>query len=169
MIAAVDAKQPGDEVELTLVRAGDQRTVTVELGDRPAQGTGLGTPQRRPLAGGPRRRRSSLPHGPANLWPMRVKFCGIARIEDAREAARLGAWAIGLNHSERSPRRCDPTTAVAIAAELRREVEIVGVFVNPTLDELARAAEDESLAILQLHGDEGPDFCREAARRTGCR
>ncbi len=100
---------------------------------------------------------------------MRVKFCGIARIEDAREAARLGAWAIGLNHSERSPRRCDPATAVAIAAELRREVEIVGVFVNPTLDQLARAAEDESLAILQLHGDEGPDFCREAARRTGCR
>jgi phosphoribosylanthranilate isomerase len=100
---------------------------------------------------------------------MRVKFCGIARIEDARAAARLGAWAIGLNHSERSPRRCDPATAVAIAAELRREVEIVGVFVNPTLDELARAAEDESLAILQLHGDEGPDFCREAARRTGCR
>ena len=48
-------------------------------------------------------------------------------------------------------------------------MEVVGVFVNPTLDELARAAEDESLAILQLHGDEGPDFCREAARRTGCR
>ena len=100
---------------------------------------------------------------------MRVKFCGITRIEDARAAARVGAWAIGLNHSERSPRRCDPATAAAIAAELRREVEIVGVFVNPTLDELARAAEDESLAILQLHGDEGPDFCREAARRTGCR
>jgi phosphoribosylanthranilate isomerase len=100
---------------------------------------------------------------------MKVKFCGITRIEDARAAARLGAWAIGLNHSEHSPRRCDPATAVAIAAELRREVEIVGVFVNPTLDELARTAEDESLAILQLHGDEGPDFCREAARRTGCR
>ena len=50
---------------------------------------------------------------------------------------------------------------------MRRAVEVVGVFVNPTLDELARAAEDESLAMLQLHGDEGPDFCREAARRTG--
>ena len=100
---------------------------------------------------------------------MKVKFCGITRIEDARTAARVGAWAIGLNHSERSPRRCDPATAAAIAAELRRELEIVGVFVNPTLDELARAAEDESLAILQLHGDEGPDFCREAARRTGCK
>jgi phosphoribosylanthranilate isomerase len=100
---------------------------------------------------------------------MKIKFCGITRIEDAREAARLGAWAIGLNHWADSPRRCDPQTAVEISAELRRAIEIVGVFVNATLDELARAAEDESLAMLQLHGDEGPDFCREAARRTGCK
>ena len=100
---------------------------------------------------------------------MKVKFCGITRIEDAREAVRLGAWAIGLNHWEQSPRRCDPGTAVQISAEVRRVVEVVGVFVNSTLDELARAAEDESLAMLQLHGDEGPDFCREAARRTGCK
>jgi phosphoribosylanthranilate isomerase len=100
---------------------------------------------------------------------MKIKFCGVTRIEDAREAARLGAWAIGLNHWPESPRRCDPGTAVEISAELRRAVAIVGVFVNATLDELARAAEDESLAMLQLHGDEGPDFCREAARRTGCK
>ena len=100
---------------------------------------------------------------------MNVKFCGITRIEDAREAVRVGAWAIGLNHWEQSPRRCDPGTAVQISAEVRRVVEVVGVFVNSTLDELARAAEDESLAMLQLHGDEGPDFCREAARRTGCK
>jgi len=100
---------------------------------------------------------------------MRVKFCGITRVEDAREAVRVGAWAIGLNHWAQSPRRCDPAMATAISAELRRQVEVVGVFVNPTLDELARAAEDEQLAMLQLHGDEGPDFCREAARRTGCK
>lgn len=100
---------------------------------------------------------------------MKIKFCGITRIEDAREAARLGAWAIGLNHWAESSRRCDPGTAVEISAELRRAVAIVGVFVNSTLDEIARAAEDESLAMLQLHGDEGPDFCREAARRTGCK
>ena len=100
---------------------------------------------------------------------MKVKFCGITRIEDAREAVRLDAWAIGLNHWPHSPRRCDPGTAVEISAELRRVVEIVGVFVNPTLDEVARAAEDESLAMVQLHGDEGPDFCREVARRTGCK
>lgn len=102
------------------------------------------------------------------FW-VKVKFCGITRIEDAREAARLGAWAIGLNHWSASARRCDPAVAVEISSELRREIAIAGVFVNATLDEVVRAAEDETLAIVQLHGDEGPDFCREAARRTGCK
>lgn len=100
---------------------------------------------------------------------MQVKFCGITRVEDAREAVRLGAWAIGLIHTGASPRRVDPAVAVQISAELRRQVEIVGVFVNPTLDEVVRAAEDESLTMIQLHGDEGPDFCRAVARRTGCK
>jgi phosphoribosylanthranilate isomerase len=100
---------------------------------------------------------------------MRIKFCGITRLEDAEEAVRLGAWAIGLNHWEDSPRRCDPAAAVQISAAVRRRVHVVGVFVNAGLEEIARAAEDESLAMVQLHGDEGPDFCREAARRTGCK
>jgi phosphoribosylanthranilate isomerase len=100
---------------------------------------------------------------------MKVKFCGITRIEDAREAVRVGAWAIGLNHWEHSRRRCDPQIAIEISAELRRRVEVAGVFVNAGLDQIARAAEDESLSIVQLHGDEGPDFCREVARRTGCK
>jgi phosphoribosylanthranilate isomerase len=100
---------------------------------------------------------------------MRIKLCGITRLEDAREAARLGAWAIGLNHWEESPRRCDPAIAAEIGGALRRRLEIVGVFVNASLDEVAAAAEDESLTMLQLHGDEGPAFCREAARRTGLR
>ncbi|MGH2952794.1 MAG: phosphoribosylanthranilate isomerase [Solirubrobacterales bacterium] len=98
---------------------------------------------------------------------MRIKFCGITRVEDAHAAAQLGAWAIGINHWAESPRRCDPAVAAEIAAELRRRLEVVGVFVNASLDELAHAAEDESLTMLQLHGDEGPAFCREAARRTG--
>ncbi len=58
---------------------------------------------------------------------------------------------------------------VAISAELRRKVEIVGVFVNATLDEVARAVEDEQLSMIQLHGDEGPAFCQEVARRTGAK
>jgi phosphoribosylanthranilate isomerase len=100
---------------------------------------------------------------------VKVKFCGMTKLDDAREAARLGAWAIGLNHHPDSPRYCDPAVAAEIGAGLRRRLEIVGVFVNPTLDEVAAAAETESLSMIQLHGEEGPAFCQEAARRTGCR
>lgn len=98
---------------------------------------------------------------------MRIKVCGITRREDADEAARLGAWAVGLNHWEDSPRRCEPGVAAEIGAALRRRLEVVGVFVNAPLGEITRAAEDESLTMLQLHGDEGPAFCMEASRRTG--
>jgi phosphoribosylanthranilate isomerase len=97
----------------------------------------------------------------------RIKFCGITRMEDAREAVRLGAWAIGLNQWRESPRRCEPDAAVEIGADLRRRIEVVGVFVNAPLDEIVAMAQDQSLTMLQLHGDEGPAFCREAARRTG--
>lgn len=100
---------------------------------------------------------------------MRVKFCGITNLDDGREAARLGAWAIGLNHHPESPRFCEPEVAAEIGTSLKRRLEVVGVFVNPSLDELAAAAENESLTMIQLHGDEGPAFCQEAARRTGCK
>jgi phosphoribosylanthranilate isomerase len=98
-----------------------------------------------------------------------VKFCGITTVEDARLAADAGAWAIGVIFSMGSPRRCDPATATEIATALKRRVEVVGVFVNPTLDELTRTADAVGLTILQLHGEEGPSFCAEAARRTGCK
>jgi phosphoribosylanthranilate isomerase len=46
---------------------------------------------------------------------------------------------------------------------------LVGVFVNPTLDVVAAAADTIGLTMIQLHGDEGPVFCSEVARRTGCK
>ena len=98
---------------------------------------------------------------------MRVKFCGITNVDDAAEAVRLGAWAIGLIHFEDSPRHVDPTVAAEIAADFRRKAEIVGVFVNPTLEQVTRAVENEQLSIVQLNGDEGASFCAEVARRAG--
>ena len=99
----------------------------------------------------------------------RVKICGNTNLADAEEAVRLGAWALGVIYAEQSPRRCDPAVAAEIGAALRRRCEIVGVFVNPTLDEVKHAVEDANLSIVQLSGDEGPAFCTEVARRTGAR
>lgn len=99
----------------------------------------------------------------------RVKFCGITRLEDAEHAVELGAWAVGMIFWPGSERRCSAGVAAGIARALRRQVELAGVFVNATLDHVARTADGVGLTLLQLHGDEGPAYCAEAARRTGCR
>ncbi len=100
---------------------------------------------------------------------MRVKICGVTRLEDAEAALAAGAWAVGVNHWPEGVRRCPPDVAIEIGAALKRRCEVAGVFVNAPLDEIARAATDEQLTLVQLHGDEGPAFCAEIARRTGCR
>lgn len=100
---------------------------------------------------------------------MKVKICGITRLEDAEAALSAGAWAIGLNHSPESTRRIDPADAERIGAAMKRRCEVAGVFVNQTLDEVALAAERDQLTLVQLHGDEGPTFCAEVARKTGAR
>lgn len=99
----------------------------------------------------------------------KIKICGITRHEDADAAVAAGVWALGLNLWPKSKRRCRPTVAAEIAAAHRRHVQIAGVFVNPTLDHVVRVADEVGLTMLQFHGDEGPSFCAEAARRTGCR
>ena len=99
----------------------------------------------------------------------RIKFCGITHPDDAQLAVEAGAWALGLILWPGSRRRCRTEVAARIAAEHRRRAQIVGVFVNPTLETVARAADEIGLTMLQFHGDEGPMFCAEAARRTGCR
>jgi phosphoribosylanthranilate isomerase len=99
----------------------------------------------------------------------RVKICGLTNTGDAHHAVDLGAWALGMIFWPQSVRACPIEQAEAIGAQLHRRVELTGVFVNATLDEVATTADLCRFSLLQLHGDEGPAYCREAARRTGCR
>jgi phosphoribosylanthranilate isomerase len=99
----------------------------------------------------------------------RIKFCGVTEPGDARRVVELGAWALGMIFWPQSPRACAIEEAEAIGSELHRRIELVGVFVNAPLDEVASTADLCRLSVLQLHGDEGPAYCREAARRTGAR
>jgi phosphoribosylanthranilate isomerase len=101
--------------------------------------------------------------------PTRVKVCGITSLRDAELAVELGAWALGMIFFEDSPRACSLEEAQRIASSLRRKAELCGVFVNAPLDHLAATGQALGLSMLQLHGDEGPAFCAEAARRTGAR
>jgi phosphoribosylanthranilate isomerase len=99
----------------------------------------------------------------------RIKFCGVTRLQDAEHAAELGAWAVGMILWPGSARRCSRAEAEAIGAALHRRTEVAGVFVNAHLDQVAEAADAFGLTLLQFHGDEGPVFCGEAARRTGAK
>jgi phosphoribosylanthranilate isomerase len=98
-----------------------------------------------------------------------VKVCGITNLDDAELAVALGAWAVGMIFYEGSPRRASVEQAQRIGAALRRKVELCGVFVNAPLEQVVETSQEVGLSMLQLHGEEGPSFCAEAARRTGAR
>ena len=99
----------------------------------------------------------------------RVKICGLTNLDDAARAVDLGAWALGMVLWPGSPRRCRRDEAARITAALRRKAELAGVFVDASLDTVAKAADELGLTLVQLHGDEGPSYCAEVARRTGCK
>jgi phosphoribosylanthranilate isomerase len=101
--------------------------------------------------------------------PTRIKHCGITSLRDAHMAAEAGAWALGLIFWPGSPRRCELDAAQLIGTALRRTVHLTGVFVNQRLDEIDLAVQAAGLDFVQLHGDEGPLFCGEVARRTGAK
>jgi phosphoribosylanthranilate isomerase len=95
---------------------------------------------------------------------MFVKICGITRLEDAAAAVAAGAGAIGFIFWPASPRFIDPHRARVIAAALPPFVTPVGVFVNQPLDYVNGVASLVRLGVVQLHGDETPQFADAVAR-----
>lgn len=93
------------------------------------------------------------------MRPVRVKVCGITRLEDALEAVALGADALGFNFWPRSKRYCAPRTAKAIVSRLPPLVTAVGVFVNQKQELIERTAKYVGLSAIQLHGNESPERC----------
>ena len=87
---------------------------------------------------------------------MKVKVCGITRLEDAEAAVGLGADAIGFILWPKSPRVISLDEAARIANALPPFVTRVGVFVNPSLNEAREAVDRVGLDAVQLHGDETP-------------
>ncbi|WP_339729380.1 phosphoribosylanthranilate isomerase [uncultured Gimesia sp.] len=96
------------------------------------------------------------------MW---VKICGIQDPNTACMVADLGASALGLNFYAPSPRSIDVPQALEIkAAVADRKVTLVGLFVKHSLSEVKSACEDLAFNMIQLHGDESPDFLAELAQ-----
>jgi phosphoribosylanthranilate isomerase len=88
-----------------------------------------------------------------------IKICGITRLEDALCAAACGADAVGFIFHRASPRFIEPHRAQTIIAALPRKITAVGVFVNRGADEVEQTAALCGLDLIQLHGDETPEYC----------
>lgn len=95
---------------------------------------------------------------------VRVKICGITRIEDALHAAAEGADAIGLVFHRDSPRAVTAETARAIAGAVPPFVARTGLFVNADAALVRSVLESVPLDLLQFHGDEPAEYCRAFGR-----
>ena len=95
---------------------------------------------------------------------VRVKICGITRLEDARLAVELGVDALGFNFYEGSPRCLTPQDAWGILRRLPAPLATVGVFVNWDHAPVVTLAKSLRLGAVQLHGDEDPPVTAEVAK-----
>lgn len=94
----------------------------------------------------------------------RVKICGITRAEDGLAAAASGADAIGLVFWPESPRFVTLEQAQAVVGTLPPFITVVGVFVDPEPERVEASIAAARLDLLQFHGDEPPQFCRQFSR-----
>jgi len=90
---------------------------------------------------------------------VKVKICGITTVADGLAAAEAGADLVGLMLYEKSPRYITVEAARDIARQLPPFVLKVGVFVNPSENQVLRSIGECGLNLLQFHGDEPPEFC----------
>jgi len=91
---------------------------------------------------------------------VKVKICGLTNCDDAAAAIDMGADLLGFNFYPRSPRFIAPEKAGEIIGRLPGFVDVAGVFVNASFDEIRETLGVCPLNWVQLHGDETPDFCR---------
>ena len=94
-----------------------------------------------------------------NQLRTRVKVCGITRAEDALEAVRCGADAIGLVFYANSPRYVTAKQAQVIVAAIPPFISVVGLFVNASQTEIEAVLSQVRIDILQFHGDEDASEC----------
>lgn len=96
----------------------------------------------------------------------RIKVCGITRIQDAQAAARLGVDALGFVFYRKSPRYIEPQQAAEIIRSMPPFVSAIGLFVNPAQTEINSTLAACPLDVIQLHGNESPEFCQAQGRRV---
>ena len=93
------------------------------------------------------------------MTQVKIKFCGITRLEDADQAVAFGADALGFVFFEGSPRYIEPAAAAEIIRQLPPFVCKVGLFVNVPADKVTEIMHHTGIDLVQYHGDETPAVC----------
>jgi phosphoribosylanthranilate isomerase len=88
--------------------------------------------------------------------PPQVKICGLSTLETLDAALKHGASHVGFVFFAKSPRNVSPEQAAALAARVQGRAKIVGLFVDPDADAIARVRQHVKLDVIQLHGGERP-------------
>ena len=91
----------------------------------------------------------------------KVKICGMTDLRDALKAHEMGADFVGFIFFENSPRKVDPEHARVIIEDLPKNILKVGLFLDQDLDSVKRIATNCHIDILQLHGEESPEYCKK--------
>ncbi|MBN2647081.1 MAG: phosphoribosylanthranilate isomerase [Thiotrichales bacterium] len=94
----------------------------------------------------------------------RVKICGLTRVEDALVAVDAGADALGLVFYPPSPRAVSLEQARLIAESIPAFVTVTALFVNPDPQDVWQVLQGIRVDLLQFHGEESPEFCRQFGR-----
>ncbi|AGB40388.1 phosphoribosylanthranilate isomerase [Halobacteroides halobius DSM 5150] len=90
----------------------------------------------------------------------KIKVCGLTNLEDAKQAAEVGADLLGFIFAK-SPRQVTNREVAKISKELPAGVKKVGVFANQSKAEIKETITKCDLDYIQLHGSESPKFCKQ--------
>jgi phosphoribosylanthranilate isomerase len=94
---------------------------------------------------------------------MRVKVCGMTRADQVEQLNDLGVSFAGFIFYHKSPRYVFRHMAATEIKRIRGNINKVGVFVNPSVEEILRLVDECGLYLVQLHGDESPRLCEKIA------
>ena len=95
---------------------------------------------------------------------VRIKICGITRPGDAEQALALGADTVGCVFHAESARHVTAEIAQDIQIAVGNAGTLVGLFVDPTVDQVQAVLDRIDLDVLQFHGQESPAFCEQFQR-----
>jgi len=91
---------------------------------------------------------------------MRVKICGLTRLQDVQAAVAAGADALGFVFAPRSRRVLGPDTAAELVCAVPAFVSRVGLFMDQDYATVRGVVDRVPLSLLQFHGSEDAAFCR---------